>query len=43
MVFTIEPGMYIPLSATDVPEGCRDMGIRIEDVILVTEYGFENL
>ena len=43
MVFTIEPGIYIPLSATDVPEGYRGMGIRIEDDILVTQSGHENL
>lgn len=43
MTFTIEPGIYIPLSATDVPEAYRGMGIRIEDDILVTQTGFENL
>ncbi|CAM3345441.1 aminopeptidase P N-terminal domain-containing protein [Shewanella violacea] len=43
MTFTIEPGIYIPLSATDVPEGYRGMGIRIEDDILVTQTGHENL
>lgn len=43
MVFTIEPGIYIPLSATDVPEEYRGMGIRIEDDILVTQHGHENL
>ena len=43
MVFTIEPGIYIPLDATDVPEGYRGMGIRIEDDILVTDCSFENL
>lgn len=43
MVFTIEPGIYIPLSATDVPAEYRGMGIRIEDDILVTLHGHENL
>ncbi|MCG9723569.1 aminopeptidase P family protein [Shewanella sp. Isolate7] len=43
MIFTIEPGIYIPESATDVPEAYRGMGIRIEDDILVTADGHENL
>ncbi|MCL1051807.1 aminopeptidase P N-terminal domain-containing protein [Shewanella abyssi] len=43
MVFTIEPGIYIPEDALDVPEAYRGMGIRIEDDILVTANGFENL
>ncbi|AQS38512.1 aminopeptidase P [Shewanella psychrophila] len=43
MTFTIEPGIYIPLSATDVPAAYRGMGIRIEDDILVTQTGRENL
>jgi Xaa-Pro aminopeptidase len=34
MAFTIEPGIYIP------GEG---VGIRIEDVVLVTATGYENL
>lgn len=43
MVFTIEPGIYIPESAEDVPEAYRGIGIRIEDDILVTATGHENL
>ena len=43
MVFTIEPGIYIPMTATDVPEQYRGIGIRIEDDILVTATGCENL
>jgi Xaa-Pro aminopeptidase len=33
-VFTIEPGIYIP---------AESLGVRIEDCILVTETGYENL
>ena len=36
MVFTVEPGIYIPVSATAVDEAWRGMGIRIEDNVLVT-------
>src|SRR5690606_9433617 len=43
MVFTIEPGLYIPKSATDVPEEYRGIGVRIEDDILVTADGYRNL
>ncbi|MFV7784020.1 aminopeptidase P N-terminal domain-containing protein [Shewanella marisflavi] len=43
MVFTIEPGIYIPESALDVPAAYRGMGIRIEDDILVTPTGHDNL
>lgn len=43
MVITIEPGLYIPADAKDVPDEYRGIGIRIEDDILVTAEGFENL
>ena len=36
MVFTVEPGIYIPPSATAVDEAWRGMGIRIEDNVVVT-------
>ena len=34
MVFTIEPGIYLPI-AEDVPEAYRGIGIRTEDDVLV--------
>ena len=36
MVLTVEPGIYIPKSATAVDEIWRGMGIRIEDNVVVT-------
>jgi len=43
MVFTIEPGIYIPENCQGVVEKWRGIGIRIEDDILVTHTGCENL
>lgn len=43
MVLTIEPGVYIRVDDMDVPQRYRGIGIRIEDNILVTEEGYENL
>jgi Xaa-Pro aminopeptidase len=42
MVLTIEPGLYIAADA-DVDLQWRGMGIRIEDNLLVTATGFDNL
>ncbi|WP_406610246.1 aminopeptidase P family protein [Planctomonas psychrotolerans] len=43
MVFTIEPGLYFQPDDLTVPERFRGIGVRIEDDILVTTYGAENL
>lgn len=43
MVMTIEPGLYIQENTKDVPEQYIGIGIRIEDDILVTKNGYENL
>ncbi|HEX6945702.1 MAG TPA: aminopeptidase P N-terminal domain-containing protein [Casimicrobiaceae bacterium] len=42
MVLTVEPGCYIR-AAEDIPPEFRDVGVRIEDDILVTALGYEIL
>jgi Xaa-Pro aminopeptidase len=43
MVLTIEPGIYVAPDDEQAPKIFRGMGIRIEDDILVTRRGCENL
>jgi Xaa-Pro aminopeptidase len=43
MVFTVEPGLYVPATADDVPAAFRGTGIRIEDDVLITADGNEVL
>lgn len=43
MVMTIEPGLYFRADDEEIPERFRGIGIRIEDDILITENGYENL
>jgi Xaa-Pro aminopeptidase len=43
MCTTIEPGLYISKDDVGVPEEYRGIGVRIEDDILVTNNGVENL
>lgn len=43
MAITIEPGIYIPDDRSDVPVEFRGNGMRIEDNILITDHGIENL
>jgi Xaa-Pro aminopeptidase len=43
MVLTVEPGLYVPADADDVPEAFRGVGVRLEDDVLVTVEGNEVL
>ena len=42
MVITVEPGLYLSKDA-DIPEQYKGIGIRIEDDLLITDYGNKNL
>ncbi|MBW2527210.1 MAG: aminopeptidase P N-terminal domain-containing protein [Deltaproteobacteria bacterium] len=43
MVVTIEPGLYVSATDDQAPADYRGIGIRIEDDIVITADGYENL
>ena len=43
MVLTVEPGLYFQPDDLTVPARYRGIGVRIEDDVLVTPTGYENL
>jgi Xaa-Pro aminopeptidase len=43
MVMTVEPGLYLPANSKSLPNQWRNIGVRIEDDVLVTKDGYDIL
>jgi Xaa-Pro aminopeptidase len=43
IVFTVEPGLYVAADDSSAPARFRGIGVRIEDDVLITADGHENL